>query len=447
VGPWKTGYRRVSDSRAGDPPSASLSGHHICIYSIYYEPEATGIAPYTTGLAEHLVGRGASVEVVTGFPHYPNWRLFPSYERGFGRQESVRGVKVVRCRQFTPRRHNGPSRACYEISWFLSGLTHRPKAADLVIGITPNLAGAALAWRAAARARAPLGLLVQDLTGPAASQSGITGGAVIPRLAGRLEGTMLRRADRVAVVSEGFVPYLSEVGVPVGRVHEVRNWTRVIPASMSKDVARASADLPLHSRLVLHAGNMGAKQALDSFVEAARLAEAVHPDLHFVIMGDGNQRERLEAAAGGLHNLSILPPRYGDAYFEALSAADVLVVNERASVRDMSLPSKLTSYFMSGRPVLAAVRSDGATARELERAGAGFVVAPEDPGALLAGVCKLVGDRDLADSLASSARTYATTALSASSVLQAADHFVDRLLGVTSTGGIGAGPRVRGGRP
>jgi glycosyltransferase involved in cell wall biosynthesis len=63
-------------------------------------------------------------------------------------------------------------------------------------------------------------------------------------------------------------------------------------------------------------------------------------------------------------------------------AADVLLVNQRAAVLDMSLPSKLTTYFAAGRPVIAAVHRDGETASELQASAAGMVVAPEDPAAL-----------------------------------------------------------------
>ncbi len=66
-----------------------------------------------------------------------------------------------------------------------------------------------------------------------------------------------------------------------------------------------------------------------------------------------------------------------------LDAADILLLNERGSVHEMSLPSKLTSYFASGRPVAAAVRSDGAAAEELARAGAPAPVPPDEPAQLV----------------------------------------------------------------
>ena len=59
---------------------------------------------------------------------------------------------------------------------------------------------------------------------------------------------------------------------------------------------------------------------------------------------------------------------------------------------DMSLPSKLTSYFMTGRPVIASVAAEGGTAQEVLRSGAGSVMAPEDPKALLAEIRALSDD-------------------------------------------------------
>jgi hypothetical protein len=51
-----------------------------------------------------------------------------------------------------------------------------------------------------------------------------------------------------------------------------------------------------------------------------------------------------------------------------LSSADVLLVNERPELSDMAVPSKLTSYFMSGRPVLAATDAASATSSQLAAA-------------------------------------------------------------------------------
>ena len=63
------------------------------IIGINYAPESTGIAPYTTGLAEHLAIAGHEVTVVTGLPHYPAWRIAPGYGGRLSRDEMTLGLR------------------------------------------------------------------------------------------------------------------------------------------------------------------------------------------------------------------------------------------------------------------------------------------------------------------------------------------------------------------
>jgi hypothetical protein len=68
--------------------------------------------------------------------------------------------------------------------------------------------------------------------------------------------------------------------------------------------------------------------------------------------------------------VQFLPMQGPGRWEELMQASDVLLVNQRASVADMSLPSKLTSYFPAARPVVAAVAPDSETPRLRRRAAA-----------------------------------------------------------------------------
>jgi glycosyltransferase involved in cell wall biosynthesis len=82
------------------------------------------------------------------------------------------------------------------------------------------------------------------------------------------------------------------------------------------------------------------------------------------------------------------------------------LVHERSTVKDMSLPSKLTTYFAMGRPVIAVTRSDGTTAAEVRRADAGLIVEPGDPAGFRAAVKLLRDDADLVTRLSRNGREY-----------------------------------------
>lgn len=406
-----------------------LAGKTILIVGIYYRPEKTGIAPYTTAVAEHLASRQAQVVALTGLPHYPAWQIFRQYRGKVRMRERLSGVDVRRLRTYVPTRQTAFRRGLYEASYGVQAITVVGLSPDVVLGVIPTLAGGAAAAFHAARSKVPLGLIVQDLTGPAAAQSGMPGGGGrVARLTSRLERCVLRRADRIASVSEGFWRYMEEAGIDPARLVRLPNWTNMPGAATPPARTRRELGWPVDAPVILHAGNMGLKQGLEHVVAAADVAQSARPELRFAFMGEGSQRGTLERRAVGLRNVSFHEPRYGEQFADALAAADILLVNERASVLDMSLPSKLTSYFAAGRPVLAAVAPGGVTAREVERSGGGIVAPAENPAALLDAIERLTRDEALARRLADCGRRYAEVELSAPAGLSKAEGFVTDLL-------------------
>jgi colanic acid biosynthesis glycosyl transferase WcaI len=364
-----------------------LAGQRVLVVGINSAPEHTGIAPYTTQACEHLVAQGADVYVLTGVPHYPHWTTPAKYRRRVWFEEIHHGVPIRRLRHFVPANQSAITRGTYEATFGLQVAVQKlPWKPDVVLAVVPSLFGATAASFLARRHHARLVVWVQDLMGPATAQSGISGGHRITRFTGVVEHRLLRRADRVLVLNEGFRSYVTDAGVAPGKVEVVRNWSHVASSTADRAVTRARLGWQPDQVIALHTGNMGLKQGLENVVEAARLAGTDAPHVRFALLGDGSQREELELLGDGVPNLEFLPPASTEDYPDLLAAADVLLVNERASAAEMSLPSKLTSYFRAGRPVLAAVAADGSTAREVTVSGAGLLVEPEDPAALLKGV-------------------------------------------------------------
>jgi hypothetical protein len=77
-------------------PDAGGEGRRLLIVGINYEPEQTGIAPFTTDLAEHMATRDWRVTVVTGLPNYPQWRVFDEYRGTLRRRERRADVDIHR---------------------------------------------------------------------------------------------------------------------------------------------------------------------------------------------------------------------------------------------------------------------------------------------------------------------------------------------------------------
>ncbi|MGD9891730.1 MAG: WcaI family glycosyltransferase [Dehalococcoidia bacterium] len=404
---------------------------HVLICGINYWPEETGIAPYTTGLAEHLAAGGSRVTVITGMPHYPRWRITDGYRGRRQMRESIGGVDVRRYGHYVPRRQSAARRALFEGTFLahalpVSSLTPMPRP-DVVLGIVPNLGTGLLAAAAAKRFGVPYGLLFQDLMGLAAEQSGIAGGGRVARAAATLEAWLARGAAGVGVVAEGFCDYFLRNGVAPERMTHLPNWSHIPPPRLARETVRVQLGWDAGTQVVVHAGNMGLKQALEHVIDAARIATRTQPNLRFVLMGDGSQRPALESRAAGLPNITFLDPQPAERFPDILHAADILLVNERATVTDMSLPSKLTSYFVAGRPVVAAVPADGATERAVLASGAGLVTPAESPTALLAALDRLAADAALCDQLAQAGPRHAAQHLYAGAALDRAAAFIDGL--------------------
>lgn len=407
--------RSVPDRGGVSGPGSASGARRLLLVSTNYAPEHAGIGPYATQIAEHWASGDsalgpAEVHVLTGMPHYPSWRLDPAY-RGVWRAEEERaGVRVHRRRHTVPPRQTALRRALFEASVLAHGTAVPPRMArpDAVVAQMPSLAGGVIGARIARRYHVPYVPVVQDLMGAAAAQSGIRGGGRAAAPAAAAEAYALRRAALVGVIHESFVDKVAAMGVRPDRIRLVPNWSHVARPSRPRAETRARLGWRDGRIVVLHSGNMGLKQGLEVLVEAARLA----PEVQVVLMGDGSQREHLRALAGGLPNLEFAPPADDADFPDVLAAADVLLVTQRASVLDMSVPSKLTSYFAAGRPVVASVAAAGGTAQEVLHSGAGVLVPPEDAGALLEAVRALAGDPGAAERLGARGPVYVQAHLS-----------------------------------
>lgn len=398
----------------------------VVILSINYAPEPTGIAPYTTGLAMGLAERGNNVLVLTGYPHYPDWKRNEVGTR-FRSEGVVDGVRVRRLRHVVPPRLSWIGRAAMEMSFGLQLLTSRWQRPDVVICVTPPLLAATMAavrtrltWR-----RPALGILVQDLYSRGIAETGAASGW----LAGALrlvESLALRLGDGVSVIHTGFINDLTDqLGVDERRIRVIRNWTHVKAPDPSASAAfRNAHGWRDDDVVVVHAGNMGYKQGLENVIAAAALTGDADRNVRFVLLGDGNQRAELEAAAVGIPSLEILRPIGEDEFPAALGAADVLLVNERPGVAQMSVPSKLTSYFNAGKPIVAATDAQGLTARELAASGAGVCVPADRPDLLLQEALRLGTDRELAAKLGDAGRRYCDDLLRPDSAMDRYEQWV-----------------------
>lgn len=406
-----------------------MERHRVSVLSLHYPPDATGIAPYAGALAAGLSARSYGVTAHVAHPFYPEWKIRPGYGQ-WKSTEVIDGVTVRRLRHFVPRPPRGLRRLLSEITFGVRLLFSRLNS-DLVVAISPALFSTALVLlRIRLTPRRPrLVVWVQDIYTLGLVETS-EGGGLSTAITKFVERWVFRSADRVVVIHPTFAKYLAnDLGIDPGRITVIRNWTHLKPApQLSQQEARGALGWPADVRLIVHAGNMGAKQGLENVVGAARLADDQQAPIKFLLIGDGGERPKLEQLALGIDRIEFIDP-LNDADFRcALAAADCLLVNELPGVATMAVPSKLTSYFDAARPIIAATDANGITAGEIEQASAGVVVPAGNPAALLAAALQLSADSQQGAVYGAAGRRYRTEVLDSDVAISSFDRMIHEVV-------------------
>ena len=355
----------------------------ILLVTTNYWPEPTGISIYTSDLAKTLNEYGHSMTVLTSLPHYPWWRTPSEFAHlGEGRTER-NGIRLLRAKHLIPPKMNVIIRIRFEVSlwWNLRRVSKDFKLGDidLVLTCIPTVASGIVGKRVAKKLETSFGLIFQDLSGAGAKQSGLRGGALVSYLAHTFEKFVLKDADSIVVISPAMRDAVEAYGVPSTRITQIANYSAKSITSCDTTSARAKFGWALDDFIVIHTGNMGAKQDLEKVVHAAEKLKD-YSKIKIYLVGHGNQESNLKYLCRDKKNIFVMPAVSEEDYSVLLSAADVLLVNERITQMDMSLPSKLTSYLFSRRPVLASVPPNGATWKFLD--GIAELVEAGNPTAL-----------------------------------------------------------------
>jgi colanic acid biosynthesis glycosyl transferase WcaI len=396
----------------------------ILIVALNHAPELTGIGKYVGEMVEWLDVNGAQVRAVVAPPYYPAWRVSEGYRATGYRRERNGGAIVYRCPLYVPARPSGARRILHLLSFAATslpvilwqGLTWRP---DVVFVVEPPLACAPAVWLAARLAGASAWLHVQDFELDAAFDLGIVKSPRLRVAALAIERWLLRRFDRVSTISGRMFDRLGLKGVDLKRCFLFPNWVDFSNIRPIDGVNALREELKIADgvRVLLYSGNLGQKQGLEVLPEVARRL-AHHPDVLFLICGDGAARPMLEAAAAGLANIRFLPLQPRERLNELVNLATVHLLPQRADAEDLVMPSKLTTMMASARPVLATARAGSEVARTVE--GAGWVVPPGDIAAIVAGLEMLLAQPAEATALGVAGRERALRLWEREAVLAAA---------------------------
>ena len=273
----------------------------ILYVSQYFPPEMGAPAGRAVELARHWVRGGHDVTVLTGFPNHPTGVVPEEWQprmRNLVYREDVEGIHVVRTwllplpnRKAYERMLNYGS-FCVSAAWRGRELS-RP---DVVIATSPQLLVGLSGWWISFWKHAPFIFEVRDLWPESLSAVGVgTENSLLHRVLGKIAGFLYRKADRVVVVTPAFKDHLINHWKLSGeKISVVENGVESSLFAPEAAEAALRDKLGLKGKFVAaYIGTMGMAHGLDTLIDAADELHQSDPDISFLLVGEGADKERV----------------------------------------------------------------------------------------------------------------------------------------------------------
>lgn len=359
-----------------------------------YAPEENTTAYYLTQTAEGLA-RKTDVAVLCGQPSY--------LSRGVRApvSEELNGVDVRRCRGTTLDKNVLLFRLTNMLtlgtSMFLNALFRFRKTDKVLVVSAPPSLPYLIALVCRLRG-VPYYFLLHDKYPEILIATGNTReDSFLVKLIRRLNRRLYAGAEKIITVGRDMEEAVAgEPGADRKRIVTIQNWAsleEVSPAAKEKNELLKELGL-LDKFVVLYAGNMGPPQDIESIVEAAaELKTRGNEDIHFLFVGAGGKKPRLEQQKEelGLGNITIVGPRPRTDQTNFLNACDVAIVTLVKGMKALAMPSRTYNFLAAGKPIIAIVEEGSEPAIVVEEESAGWVVPPHDPDALLGAILDAAG--------------------------------------------------------
>lgn len=373
----------------------------ILVVCQYYKPEPFRISD----ICEEMVRRGHEVQVVTGYPNYPEGILYDGYGKGKKIDEVINGVKVHRC-YTVPRQTGALKRMLNYYSYVISSVRYAVskeckasdnKPFDVVFcnQLSPvMMAHAAIAYKK--KYKVPAVMYCLDLWPESLIAGGVTRASILYKYYHFVSKIIYRKMDKVLITSRMFSEYLqNEFGIEKERIEHLPQYAEGIFEKVESKEETGIFDF-------MFAGNIGAVQSVDTIIGAAALLK--DEPVRFHIIGSGSDLERLQKLGENEENVIFYGRRPLEEMPSFYEKADAMLITLQADpVLSMTLPGKVQSYMAVGKPIIGAI--DGETKKVIEDAKCGYCGKADDAEALAENIRKFIKNPEK-DLMGENARDY-----------------------------------------
>jgi glycosyltransferase involved in cell wall biosynthesis len=326
--------------------------HILYIHQHFALPAgSTGTRSYE--FARRWINAGHKVTLIAGDCDVGGLRA----GRGFVRRQAVDGIDLV----IVGAKYSNKMGYVRRLASFLSYMLFstyvglRTKGIDVIYATSTPLTVGIPAMVIKRLKRVPFVFEVRDQWPEVPIALGVIKNNILKKLLLWLEKTIYKRSASIVALSPGMAEGVEDVA---GRDKEVR----VVPNGCDLDLFEPNAEgSAIRNRyqwggkfVLLHFGTMGKVNGLDFAVDAAhRLKD--RPDIHFVLIGDGSERLKLEERISllGLGNIEILDRVSKFELVGFMAACDVsTVLLGDFPILEHNSANKFFDSLAAGKPVL-----------------------------------------------------------------------------------------------
>lgn len=327
----------------------------VLVVSQYFPPERPTIA---AAIARGLADKGHEVRVLTGFPNYPEGKVFPGYKQKWRSKEQHGEVEVLRVPLWADHSTSPVRRILNYASFAFTSSTARgfAKDADVIYVYATQMTPALGPWVWEKFGGAPYVLHVQDLWPDSILESSMVANSKAGRIIHAILEPWIRSvyasASGVIGIAPTMVQTLVKRGSEESKTALVYNWAHDSSPDGSSEKSTTKTE-------VLFAGNLGEMQDLETVVRSAKLVEDI--PVAITIVGDGLVRESVMALAEelGTFNINFRGSVPREEMFEIYASADFSLVTLRdLEVFRGTIPSKFQASIAHGVPIITTVQGD-----------------------------------------------------------------------------------------
>ena len=330
-----------------------------------FPPEVNAPATRTYEHCVKWIELGHKVTVITCFPNFPKGKVFEGYTNKLYQKENIDGITVIRVWSYITENNGFVKRIIdyisYALTSFLFGLFVKT---DLIIATSPQFFTAVSGRILSFLKGKPWVMEVRDLWPDSIAAVGSMNKSSIPfRILKKIEHHLYLSASKIVVVTDSFKKYvIKDHQITTEKVGVFKNGVLISNFKKPKpnDVMTLKESLGLKNKIVIsYLGTHGLSHGLKFILES--ISKISNPDLHFLFIGDGAEKQNLIKYSKTLHskNFTFIESVTKSEIPLYIDISDYSLVNLKKSDEFKNvIPSKIFENIAMYKPILLGVEGE-----------------------------------------------------------------------------------------